>query len=95
MNRHVKKVKSIFIYEKEQTDEVIKSISNVEDNSYIAIYNPECFGIMNATIELFGSKNIIKLYEIFNEKQINAIAQAIVDKKIKQVIFATKNIRIR
>ena len=89
MNRHVKKVKSIFIYEKEQTDEVIKNISNVEDNSYIAIYNPECIGIMNATIELFGSENIIKLYEIFNEKQINAIAQAIVDKKIKQVIFAT------
>lgn len=89
MNRHVKKIKSIFFYQKEYTEDVIEDIFEIKDTSYVAIYNPECIGIMNATKELFGKNNLIKLYEIFNPKQINNIAKAIVDKGIKQVIFAT------
>lgn len=89
MNRHVKKIKSIFFYQKEYTDDVIEDIEEIKDTSLVAIYNPETIGIMNATIELFGKDNCIKLYEIFNKKQITNIAKAIVDKKFKQVIFAT------
>ena len=89
MNRHVKKVKSIFFYQKEQTEDVIEDIKEVENESFIVIYNPECIGIKNSAKEIFGKKNCVKLYEIFNEKQICNIANAIVDKKFEQVIFAT------
>ncbi len=89
MNRHVKKVKSIFFYQKKQTEDVIEDIFELKNNSFMVIYNPECIGIMNSAKELFGKENCIKLYEIFNERQICNIAKAIVDKKIKQVIFAT------
>lgn len=89
MNRHVKKVKSIFFYQKRYTNSVIDNINNIKETSFVAIYNPETKGIMNATIDLFGKENSIELYEIFNKKQIINIAKAIVDKKFKQVIFAT------
>ena len=70
MNRHIKKVNSIFFYQKKYTDKVIKNINDIKNTSFIAIYNPETKGIMNATIELFGKDNSIELYEIFNKKQI-------------------------
>jgi len=89
MNRHVKKVKSIFFYQKGYTNNVIENINNIKDTSFVAIYNPETKGIMNATIDLFGKENSIELYEIFNKKQIINIAQAIVNKGFRQVIFAT------
>ena len=89
MNRHVKKVKSIFFYQKEQTEDVIEDIEKIENKSFVVIYNPECFGIKNSAKEIFGKKNCVKLYEIFNEKQICNIAKAIVDKNFEQVIFAT------
>lgn len=89
MNRHVKKVKSIFFYQKGYTNNVIENINNIKDTSFVAIYNPETKGIMNATIDLFGKENSIELYEIFNKRQIINIAQAIVNKGFRQVIFAT------
>ena len=89
MNRHVKKVKSIFFYQKEQTEDVIEDINEIGNKSFVVIYNPECIGIKNSVKELFGKENCIKLYEICNEKQICNIAKAIVDKNFKQVIFAT------
>ncbi len=89
MNRHVKKIKSIFFYQKKYTNDVIEDIEEIKDKSFVAIYNPETIGIMNSTIELFGKKQCIKLYEIFNKKQIENIANAIVNNEFKQVIFAT------
>lgn len=89
MNRHVKKINSIFFYQKGYTNNVISSINNIEDTSFLAIYNPETKGIMNATIELFGKDHSLELYEIFNKKQIINIANAIVNKGFKQVLFAT------
>ena len=89
MNRHVKKINSIFFYQKGYTNNVISSINNIEDTSFVAIYNPETKGIMNATIELFGKDHSLELYEIFNKKQIVNIANAIVNKGFKQVLFAT------
>ncbi len=89
MNRHVKKIKSIFFYQKEYTNDVIEDIEEIKDKSFVAIYNPETIGIMNSTIELFGKEQCIKLYEIFNKKQIENIANAIVNNGFKQVIFAT------
>lgn len=89
MNRHVKKINSIFFYQKGYTNNVISSINNIEDTSFVAIYNPETKGIMNATIELFGNEHSLELYEIFNKKQIINIANAIVNKGFKQVLFAT------
>lgn len=89
MNRHVKKINSIFFYQKKYTNKVINAINNVSDSSFIVIYNPETIGIMNATKDLFGEDRAIELYEVFNVKQIKNIAKAIVDKRFEQVIFAT------
>lgn len=89
MNRHVKKINSILFYQKKYTNKVIEAINNVTDSSFIAIYNPETIGIMNATKDLFGENRAIELYEVFNAKQIKNIAKAIVNKKFEQVIFAT------
>lgn len=88
MNRHVKNVFTIFKYPKKNVNAVIAQIGKYKKSDYIVFYNPECLGIMNATKELF--KNTISLSEIFNKKAIENIANAIVENKIKQVIFATQ-----
>lgn len=89
MNRHVKKIESIIVYQKKQTAEIIEKINNIKDTSYVVIYNPECIGIMNSSIEIFGKEHCLGLCEIFNSKQIEEVAKAIIEKKFKQVIFAT------
>lgn len=87
MNRHVKKIFTIFKYPKKSVNIVFDEIEKYKKSNYIVFYNPECVGITNATKEIF--KNTISLNELFNEKAINNIAQKVVDSDIKQVIFAT------
>ncbi|MDO4283023.1 MAG: hypothetical protein Q4D02_05230 [Clostridia bacterium] len=88
MNRHVKKVFTIFKYPKKDVKRVCEEIEKYKKSSYIVFYNPECVGITNATQEIL--KNTISLNELFNEKAIEDISQAIVENNIKQVIFATQ-----
>lgn len=88
MNRHVKKIFTIFKYPKKSVKLVLEEIKKYNSKEYIVFYNPECVGIMNATKEIF--ENAISLYEIFNRKEIEDIAEEVEKSNIKQVIFATQ-----
>ncbi len=88
MNRHLKKIKSIYFYDKKNTKFVLDKIDKIS-NGIIVFYNPECIGIMNSTLEMFDEESTVALYELFNKKQINEISGKIASKKIKQVIFST------
>lgn len=87
MNRHIKKISSIFKYPKKQVEYILTNLCDLKEKEYIAIYNPEYVGIMNATKELFD--NTIGISEIFNMKAVNDIANKIVKLNINQVIFAS------
>lgn len=88
MNRHVKKIFTIFKYPKKSVKLVLEEIKKYNSKEYIVFYNPECIGIMNATKEILD--NTIPLAEIFNKKEIEDIAQEISKSNIKQIIFATQ-----
>lgn len=88
MNRHVKKVFTIFKYPKKSVRGVLDRIEKYSNKDYIVFYNPECVGIMNSVKELF--ENTIMLNELFNKKQMENIAENIARSNIKQIIFATQ-----
>lgn len=88
MNRHVKKIFTIFKYPKKSVKLVLEEIKKYNSKEYIVFYNPECIGIMNATKEIFD--NTIPLAEIFNKKEIEDIAEELSKSNIKQIIFATQ-----
>lgn len=88
MNRHVKKIFTIFKYPKKTVNTLLNEIKKYSGKDYIVFYNPECVGIMNATKELF--ENTIMLQEMFNKKQIENIADYIAKSNINQIIFATQ-----
>lgn len=87
MSRHFKKVLSILNYQKSKTNKIINDIEKYNGKDYIVFYNPEYIGIMYATKEIF--KNTIALGEVFNKKQIDNIANAVVKSNVKQVIFSS------
>lgn len=87
MSRHIRKIKNIFIYDKEKVRNVTKQIGQFSNNEYIVIYNPEHIGITNSTNEIF--ENTVALKEIFKDKEINDIADCIVSNNIKQIIFSS------
>lgn len=89
MNRHLKKISSIYLYDKKNTLKIINKLEIIKDKNFVVFYNPECIGIMNSTIEMFKSENAVSLNELFNKKQINNIAETIVKFGFKQVIFST------
>lgn len=87
MSRHYQKIKDVLWYNKTYTDEIVKEIKSHSNSEIIVIYNPECLGIMNSTKDMF--ENTIAIKEIFKEKQINEIADAICNSNISQVVFSS------
>ncbi len=87
MSRHFSKIKSILLYPKNETDKIIEDINKLSSEDGFAIYNPECLGIMNSTKDLF--ENTIAMKELLNEKQIEEIANTIINLKFKYVIFSS------
>lgn len=87
MNRHIKKIISIFKYPKKEVQHTIGNINECISKDYIVLYNPECIGATNSIKELFDKKTV-ELKELFNKKAVYNIAKAIVDNGFKQVIFA-------
>ncbi len=87
MSRHIKKIKSIFKYDKVKVKSVISQIEKFSNSEYIVIYNPEYIGITNSTKEIFDNR--IELKEIFKSKEISDIAESIATNNIKQVIFSS------
>lgn len=89
MNRHVKKIVSIFKYNKNKIKGILDKIEALKKSDYIVFYNPECIGVKNSVKELFDESKVIELQELFNKKEINDISLKINESKIKQVIFST------
>lgn len=89
MNRHIKKITSIFKYRKSVIEKIFNLIDKVSNTNYLVLYNPECIGIMNSAKELFDNKNVVCLPELFNKKEIFEVAKKIKEKGFKQVIFST------
>src|SRR5574344_1470666 len=89
MNRHVKKIISIFKYNRKKTNKILSKIQDNKNSKYILFYNPECIGVTNSVKELFDCEKLVELYEIFNKNEIQDISNAIKRNGITQVIFAT------
>ena len=89
MNRHLKKISSIYLYDKKNTLKIINKLEIIKDKDFVVFYNRECIGIMNSNIEMLKSENAVSLNELFNKKQINNIAETIVIFGFKRVIFST------
>lgn len=90
MSRHMKKIRNIILkkgYDKEELDRIKNEIIVNKKSGILAIYNPECIGIMNATKDLF--ENSVAIGEIFSSKMANEISDSIIENDIMQVVFAS------
>ncbi len=56
-------------------------------SDYIVMYNPDWKGVSSSTTELF--ENLVSTCEIYRKKDVDLIAEAIIDANIKQVIFSS------
>lgn len=69
--------------------EIIDNAENLLNNAkkeYVVFHNPEWFGVTSATTELF--ENRIPCGELYRKKDVKKIGKAILNRKIKQVIFS-------
>ena len=80
--RHKRKISNQYLKNLEQA---VNDIKNAKKD-YIVMHNPEWFGVTNATIELFDSR--VRCGELLRKKDITKIAELILDKEIKQVVFS-------
>ncbi len=71
---------------KKRLDNSLKCIENL-NGDYIVFYNKDYIGVTNATLELFS--NTCDLCELYKRKNIIQIRDAIVNNKIKKVIFSS------
>lgn len=79
-----KKRKNILI--KVQNQELGEKLEKITGD-YIAFYNKDWLGIKNATIELFH-ENAVGIEELAYDELVEDYAKAIVDKKVKMVVFS-------
>jgi len=61
-------------------------ISKYKNEKYIALYNPKWLGVANSTKGLFD--NIVPLEQVFGNKNIKKVSNAIIGNNIKTVIFS-------
>ena len=90
MSNHKKNISNIVLkkgYDKKYLNYILNEIKKCKDADVIAIYNPDCIGIMNSTKELF--KFSIPLVEIFLVNMCLEIADALVSTKANQIIFSS------
>lgn len=87
MSRHIQKIKNILKWNKKETKLILSKIQEYQTEQILAIYHPECLGIMNSTKDLFP--NTIAIKELLNDKEIESIANAIANTKIKQIVFSS------
>ena len=70
----------------EQVDKAIEKIKQYKDKDYIVFYNPTWLGVANSTKGLF--ENIVPLEHVYNKKDIDKLANAVIENNIKSVIFS-------
>lgn len=75
------------LYYTEQVKKAIQIINDKYENAeYIVFYNPTWLGVANSTKGLFD--NIVPLEQVFGDKNIKLIAEAVLNANIKKVIFS-------
>lgn len=90
MSRHVEKINNIVFkngFSNKEAKRILDEIFSYKDEDLIAIYDPECIGIMHSTKDMF--KNTIGIKEIFSEKLADKIAEIIINSNISQVVFSS------
>ena len=74
-------------YYAEQVKKAVNIINEkYKEAEYIVFYNPTWLGVANSTKGLF--KDIVPLEQVFGDKNIRLISEAVLDAKIKKVIFS-------
>ena len=82
-NKEVKEQNKKF---SKRVEEAIEIIKNNKEKEYIVFYNPTWLGVAASTKGLF--QNIVPLEHIYAKKDINKIADEIVNNNIKSIIFS-------
>lgn len=81
-----KELKNKYKHYTEQVDRAIEKISEYKGEDYIVFYNPTWLGVANSTKGLFS--NIVPLEQVYGNKNIRRISEAVVNNNIKCVIFS-------
>ena len=63
----------------------IEDINSIRKD-YLILHNPEWLGVTNATVELFDSR--VRCGELLRKKDIEKVANAIMNSGVKQIIFS-------
>lgn len=73
---------------REYKESVLNTLSNINDSNekYIVFYNPDWYGVANATKELFN--NTVPCKELYRKRDINAVMKKIIACGYKKVIFS-------
>ncbi len=69
-----------------RVEEAIEKMKQYQNENYIVFYNPTWLGVAASTMGLF--QNIVPLEHIYHKKEIQKIAQMVVDYHIQSVIFS-------
>lgn len=70
----------------EEYNDFITNINKLSKPNYLVFYNKNWLGTQNATTEIF--ENVIGIEELWSDKLISDIAEEIVKRKIKLVVFS-------
>ena len=87
---HKKKMANVTPGYLERVEKAVKEIGKCKGASYLVFHNGEWFGVTSATKELFN--NCVDLGELYRKKDIDAVANAIIDSGIKQIVFSAMSI---
>lgn len=69
-----------------RVEEAIEKMKQYKEKSYIVFYNPTWLGVAGSTLGLF--ENNVPLEHLYQKKEIQKIAQAVIQNKIQSVIFS-------
>lgn len=87
---HKKKMANITAEYIERVEKTVKEIGKCKKASYLALYNGEWFGVTTATKELFDK--YVDLGELYRKKDIDVVADAIINSEVKQIVFSAISI---
>lgn len=89
----IKKLWSSFVFKWNVHVHLNKRVKNVysqlenQKEKYIGVCHPEWLGVRNSTIQIFGDERI-EIEELYNDKEALKIAQGILDKNKRMVVFS-------
>lgn len=83
---NAKEIKEKNKYYNSQVDRAVEILKQYQEKEYIVFYNPTWLGVAASTKGLF--QNNVPLEQVFGNKNIQKIANAVIESKIKTAIFS-------